>query len=59
MKSFFGGCGIRDRHDCNESSSVPSPLYGANSCEKRICDEAVMQFIRYTPSCSVHMRLEL
>ena len=32
MKSFFGGCGMRDRHDCRESSSVPRPLYGANSC---------------------------
>ena len=31
MKSFLGGWGISDRHDCRESSNEPKWLYGGIS----------------------------
>ena len=34
MKSFFGGCGTNDKHDCKESSREPNPLYGGISWKK-------------------------
>lgn len=34
-KSFLGGWGTNDKHDCKESSSDPNPLYGGITCNNK------------------------